>query len=343
MPIIARLSEKLQRHPKRIVFPEGRDPRILQAARQWVTRRMGVPILLGDRTQIKDAALRLDINLQGMRLIEPERSEDFDDFSQRFEFARRAKGIGPDEARAAMRDTNYYATMMLATAQADALISGATIATSSALRPILQIIPRHEHAKTVSSLMLLDFEEKNIGSDGTLFFADCGVIPDPGAEQLADIAVSTATIAHHLTNETPRVAMLGYASKSSSNHPALVKIRHAAELARARAAAALLPMEIDGELQVDAALDAVTAATKGVASAVAWRANVLVFPDLNSGNIAFKLAHHLAGGNSYGQILTGLSKPAVEISRGASAHDIFGSAVIAGIQAIDRRLLYGGA
>lgn len=343
MPIIARLTEKLQRHPKRIVFTEGHDPRILQAARQWVTRRMGAPILLGDRAQIKDAALRLDINLQGMRLIEPERSEDFEDFCEKLQYVRRAKGFQTGEVHRTMADTNYYATMMLATSQADALIAGATIATSSALRPILQIIPRHEHAQTVSSLMILDFDEKKVGSDGSLFFADCGVIPEPTAEQLADIAVSTATIARHLTNETPRVAMLSYASKSSNNHPGLVKIRHATELARAKSKAAMLPMEIDGELQVDAALDPVTASAKNVVSTVAGHANVLIFPDLNSGNIAFKLANHLAGGNAYGQILTGLSKPAVEISRGASAHDIFGSAVIAGIQAVDRRLLYGGS
>jgi phosphate acetyltransferase len=343
MPIVARLTEKLQRHPKRVVFPEGHDPRILQAARQWVTRRVGVPILLGDRAQIKDAALRLDINLQGMRVIEPERSEDFDEFCQKLQFIRRDKGLKIEEARRAMCDTNYYATMMLATGQADALVSGATSTTSSALRPILQIVPRHEHAQTVSSIMILDFDEKKIGSEGALFFADCGVIPDPSSAQLCDIAVSTATIARHLTNETPRVAMLSYASRSTNNHPGLVKIRQATELARAKSKAALLPMEIDGEIQADAALDAATAAAKNINNSVAGRANVLIFPDLNSGNIAFKLAHHLAGGNAYGQILTGLTKPAVEISRGASAHDIFGSAVIAGIQAIDRRLLYGSS
>jgi phosphate acetyltransferase len=343
MPIVPKLVEKLQRHPKRIVFPEGGDPRILQAARQWVTRRMGVPILLGDRATIKAAAAKLDVNLQGMRIIEPERSEDFETLATQLEQIRRIKGLRSTEAREALKNTSYYATMMLVTGQADALISGATMSAASGLRPIFQIVPRFEHVETASSLIVLDFDEKKVGSDGSLFLADCGVIPEPTAEQLSDIAISTAMIARHLTGETPRVAMLSYASKSASNHPALVKVRQATELARAKARAAFLDLEIDGELQVDAALDAVVADIKGVTSSVSGKANVLVFPDLNSGNIAFKLVHHLAGANAYGQILTGLTKPAAEISRGASAHDVFGAAAIVGCQAIDRRLLFGSA
>jgi len=343
MSLIPKLVARLQRHPKRVVFPEGGDPRILQAARQWVTRKMGVPLLLGSRPAIKAAAAKLDLKLDGIRVIEPERSEEFENFVASFERLRQSKGLKPAEAREAMRDKNYFATMMLATGQADALVSGATVTASSGLRPIFQIIPRLENVRNASSLMVLDFDEKKVGSDGSLFFADCGVIPDPTAEQLCDIALSTAMIARHLTGETPRVAMLSYASKSTSNHPALVKVRNATELARAKARAALLPMEIDGELQADAALDALVARTKGLASSVAGRANVLIFPDLNSGNIAYKLVQQLAGANTFGQILTGLTKPAAEISRGASAHDVFGAAAIVGCQAIDSRLLYGAA
>lgn len=341
MSIVPKLIERLQRHPKRVVFPEGADPRILQAARQWVTRRMGAPILLGDRAVIKSTAARLDINLQGMRIIEPERSEDFPTFIEQFEQLRREKGITSVEARDCIRDTNYYATLMLANAQADAMVAGATTTTSSALRPLFQIIPRQPGAQTASSLMIIDFDEKKIGSDGTLFFADCGVIPEPTAEQLADIAVTTATVARHLTNEVPRVAMLSWASKSSSTHPSLQKMRTATELARARAKALSLEAEIDGELQVDTALDPHVAEAKKVSGPVAGRANVLIFPDLNSGNIAFKLVHMLAGAYSYGQIITGMTRPAAEISRGSSAHDVFGAAAIVGCQAIDRRLLYG--
>lgn len=343
MPLVPKLIDRLQRHPKRVVFPEGSDPRVLQAARQWVTRRMGAPILLGDRSVIKETAARLDLNLQGMRLIDPERSEDLDTFAQQLEQLRRSKGLTLDEARRAVLDNNYFATMMLANGQADALVSGATVSASSALRPLFQVIPRLQHVQTASSLMILDFEEKQVGSDGSLFLADCGVIPEPSAEQLADIAVSTAIIASHLTNDTPRVAMLSWASRSTSQHPSVVKMREATSLARQKANAANFQMEIEGELQADAALDAAVAATKKVGGPVVGAANVLIFPDLNSGNIAFKLVHSLAGGNAFGQILTGLSRPAAEISRGASAHDVFGAASVVGCQAIDRRLLYGSA
>lgn len=340
MPIVPKVIEKLQRHPKRVVFPEGNDPRILQAARQWVTRRMGAPILLGDRALIKATAARLDLNIQGMRIIQPEQSEDFDTFAGQLLQLRRDRGMTADEARALVRDTNYYATLMLANSQADAMVGGATRTASSALRPLFQIIPKQEHVETASSLMIIDFDEQKVGSDGTLFFADCGVIPDPTAEQLADIAVTTANVARHLTNDLPRVAMLSWASKSDSQNPSLVKVRTATELARQKAKAAGVELEIDGEIQVDAALDVAVAETKRVGGSVGGRANVLIFPDLNSGNIAFKLVHILAGANTYGQIITGLQRPAAEISRGASAHDVFGAAAIVGCQAIDRRLLY---
>jgi phosphate acetyltransferase len=341
MSLLPKMVERLQRHPKRIVFPEGADPRILQAARQWVTRRMGAPILLGERAQIKQAAAELDVNLAGIRLLEPARSEELAGFVTQFEGLRRRKGLQPGEARAALRDHNYFATMMLADGQVDALVGGATVSASSALRPLFQIIPRLEHVRTASSLMILDWDEEKFGLDGSLFLADCGVIPEPTAEQLADIAIATAMIAHHLTNALPRVALLSYASKSAIAHPAVVKVRTATELARAKARAAALPMEIDGELQVDAALDPHAAETKKVAGEVAGRANVLIFPDLASANIGFKLVQVLAGANTFGQIITGLSRPAAEISRGASAHDVFGAAAVVGCQAIDRRLLYG--
>lgn len=343
MPLIPRLTEKLQRHPKRFVFPEGADPRVLQAARQIVTRRMGAPILLGERSVIKDAALRLDISLQGMRLIEPARSSDLDDFATRYLDLRRNRGltIQPAEARAAMTDASYFATMMLATAQADALIGGATVSASSALRPLFQIIPKQEGVNTASSVMVLDFDENKVGFDGSLFLGDCGVIPDPTAEQLADIGITAARIAHHLTNDIPRVAFLSYSSHGSSTHPSVLKMRQATELARAKIPEQKFPIEVDGEMQLDAALDRRTAEAKGIAGGVGGRANVLVFPDLNSGNIGFKLVQVLAGANTFGQIITGLARPAAEISRGSSAHDVLGAAAIVGVQAISHNLLYG--
>lgn len=343
MSLVNRLAEKLQRHPKRIVFPEGSDARILQAARQWVTRRLGAPILLGDRAHIKESAARLDINLQGIRLLEPERSEEFAPFAEQLAALFRRDGRDPADAAAALRDPATFAAMMLMAGQADAFVGGGATSVQRALGPLLQVIPRQENVQTVSSLMILDFDEKKVGSDGALFLADCGVIPAPTAEQLADIAITTATLARHLTNEPPRVALLSHSTHSDSADPGAVKVRAATALARARAAAAGLPCEIDGDLQVDAALDPRAARLKRVEGAVAGRANVLIFPDLASGHTAYKLAQILAEANCFGHILTGLGKPVAEIGRSASAHDIFGAAAIVGCQAIDRRLLYGTA
>jgi phosphate acetyltransferase len=193
----------------------------------------------------------------------------------------------------------------------------------------------------MSSLNIFDLEDPATGKDRELFLADCAVIPEPTAEQLCDIVVTTAALRYHLTNSKPRVALLSYSSKSaSSKNPTIAKIKAATEMARKKALALGIPMEIDGELQVDAALDSVIAQTKKIGGPVAGRANVLIFPDLHSGNIAAKLIDILTRARNYGPILTGLSKPAAEISRGATASDIFGTAVMVATQAIDHRLLY---
>jgi phosphate acetyltransferase len=341
MPLISTLIGKLQRHPKRFIFPEGSNPRVIQAARQIVTRKMGVPILLGDRAQIKATAEKHQISLEKTRIITPERSDDFPQFVEKFLEIRQKKGITQAHAEEKLRDNNYFATMMLATSQGDALISGTTEAASSGLRPLFQIIPKQDGVQTASSLLILDLEERKVGVDGVLFLADCGVIPEPTTEQLSEIAITTALLAYHLTNAAPRVAMLSYSTKSSASQPGLQRIRQATDGARQKAQELSIPMEIEGEIQVDTALDPATAQAKGLLGPVAGQANVLIFPDLNSGNIASKMVQILTGANSYGQIITGLSKPAAEVSRGASAHDILGAAAIVGCQAIDRKLLYG--
>ncbi|HAV12508.1 MAG TPA: phosphate acetyltransferase [Opitutae bacterium] len=341
MPLIAKLAERLKRHPKRVVFPEGGDPRILQAARKFATRGLGIPILLGDRAQIKENAERLNISLDRIRIIEPRRSSEWDGFVTKFQGLRRFRDIKAKDAEEYLENPNYFATMMLATSQADAIVSGATSSASSALRPLLQIIPRHKDVSSVSSLNIFDLEDPRTGKDRELFLADCAVIPDPTSEQLCDIAVNTAALRYHLTNTTPRVALLSYSSKSiSSKNPTVAKMKAASVLARQKARDLDIPMEIDGELQVDAALDSVVAKTKKIDGPVAGQANVLIFPDLHSANIASKLVDVLTRARNYGPILTGLSKPAAEISRGATASDIFGTAVMVASQAIDHKLLY---
>jgi phosphate acetyltransferase len=341
MPLISKLTVRLKRHPKRVVFPEGSDPRILQAARQFASNQLGIPILLGERAKIKENAEKLDINLDRIRVIEPRKSDEWANFVKQFHGLRRFRNLKDREIDQYLEDSNYFATMMLATSQADAIVSGATSSASSALRPLLQIVPRLPNVNTVSSLNIFDLEDPETGKDRELFLADCAVVPEPTSQQLCDIAVTTAALRFHLTNSKPYVALLSYSSKSvSSKNATVAKMQAATELARKKALALGIPMEIDGELQVDAALDPITAKTKRIEGPVAGQANVLIFPDLHSANIASKLVDTLTRARNYGPILTGLNKPAAEISRGATASDIFGTAVMVASQAIDHKLLY---
>lgn len=340
MRFIGSVIEQLQRHPKRIVFPEGTEPRVLQAARQYYSLRLGIPILLGDRTVIKNAAERLNVSLEGVRVINPAESEDLENFAVRFERLRRSKGIKLEEARDAMLKVNYYGAMMVAMHQADGIVSGTNEISGSVLRPLFQIIKVAPQRTTASSCMVMEVEDTRFGYNGVMFMADCGVIPEPGVEQLADIAVSTAALAHHLLDVRPRVALLSFSTKGSATHGSVMRVKAATALAEQKAREKRLDADFDGELQLDAALMPEVARVKLPDSPVAGRANVLVFPDLNSGNIGSKLVQHIARANAYGQILLGLDRPAADVSRGSSAHDILGVAAIVGVQATAFNKLY---
>ena len=343
MRFIGSVIDRLQRHPKRVVFPEGTEPRILQAARQFYSLRLGAPILLGERPQIKAAAADLNVSLEGVRIINPAESEDLDSFARRFELLRRFKGIKEREAREAMLNPNYYGAMMVAMHQADGFISGASEITGSTLRPLFQIIKVAPQATTASSCMIMEVEDTRFGENGVMFMADCGVIPEPTVDQLADIAVSTAQLAQKLLGTRPRVALLSYSTKGSATHASIGRVQAATALAQQKARQKGLEADFDGELQVDAALVPDIAQRKLPDSQVAGRANVLVFPDLNSGNIASKLVQHVTRANAYGQILLGLDRPAADVSRGSNAHDILGVAAIVGMQAVAYRELYPDA
>jgi phosphate acetyltransferase len=293
-----------------------------------------VPILLGERPKIKEAAERLNVSLEGVRLINPAQSEDLENFAQRYEALRRNKGIKLKEAREAMLNPNYYGTMMVAMHQCDGFVSGAREIAGSTLRPLFQIIKVAPQTSTASSCMIMEVEDRKFGEEGVMFFADCGVIPDPSVDQLADIAVSTATLARQLLGKRPRVALLSYSTKGSATHPTIGKVQAATALAQQKARKGQLDADFDGELQVDAALVPEIAGRKLPDSKVGGRASVLIFPDLNSGNIGSKLVQHVTGANAYGQILLGLDRPAAEVSRGSNAHDILGVATIVGVQSI---------
>jgi phosphate acetyltransferase len=343
MRFIGSIIEKLQRHPKRIVFPKGAEPRVLQAARQYYSLRLGAPILLGDRTKIKEIAAALSVSLEGIRIVNPAESEDLENYTRRFEILRRFKGMKNAEARDAMLQPNYFGAMMVAMHGADGFVSGTNQYVGSVLRPLFQIIKVAPQTTTASSCQILEVEDSRYGENGVLFMADCGVIPEPTTEQLADIAVTTAQLARHLLGVKPRVALLSFSTKGSSSHPSIGRIQAAGALAQKKALARQLDADFDGELQVDAALVPEIANRKAPAAKIAGNANVLIFPDLNSGNIASKLVRHLARANAYGQILLGLDRPAADVSRGSNAHDVLGVAAIVGVQAVDYQMLFPGA
>jgi phosphate acetyltransferase len=239
-----------------------------------------------------------------------------------------------------MLKVNYFGAMMVAMHQADGLVSGTNEISGSVLRPLFQIIKVAPQRTTASSCMIMEVEDTRFGNEGVVFMADCGVIPDPDVDQLSDIAVATAELARQLVGTRPRVALLSFSTKGSATHPSVGKVQAAAALAAKKARDKLLEADFDGELQLDTAVVPDIAQRKLPESPVAGRANVLVFPDLNSGNIGSKLVQHFARANAYGQILLGLDRPAADVSRGSSAHDILGVAAIVGVQSIAYGKLY---
>ena len=340
MKFIESVFEKLKRHPKRIVFPEGAEPRVLRAAARFVKLKLGAPVLLGNKAEIEKVALAEGVSLDHVGVIDPALASDLPVFVQRLEKLKRYHDLGPKAARDVMVQPNYFAAMMVQYGQADGLVTGAAETASSTLRPLIQLIKPLPGVSTISSCMMLDLSNKRYGERGVMFFADCAVIPDPTVDQLASIAVETGKIVRQLTGNKPRVAMLSFSTKGSAKLASPQKVVAATALARQKAQEQLIEMEIDGELQADTALLPDLATRKAPGSLVAGKANVLVFPDLNSGNIGVKLVQHLAGAESYGQILLGLSKPCADMSRGSTEDDILAVAAILGLQAIEFRKLY---
>lgn len=338
MPLIEYVFSRLRRHPKRIVFPEGENPLVLRAGRRFYELGLGVPILIGRKSVMEQIARREQIPFDHFGVINPETSSDLPDFCRFLEALERYKNFGLSDARSVLLNPNYYAAMMVQYGRADGVVGGVESPSNAFLRPLLRLVKPAGSEHLVSSCIVADTGRPGIGSNGILVLADCGVIPSPDVEQLAAISLQAAHLCRQLTGEIPRVAMLSYSTKGSAITPGTEKIAAAAALAKQHCLTRHLEVEVDGELEVDAALLPDAARAKAVQSTVAGRANVLVFPDLNSGNIAGKLAGIL-GGSAYGQILTGLTKPAAIVSRADCAECLTAVAAIVGLQAIEMRRL----
>ena len=329
MSIIERVKEKARSSRMRIVLPEGSEPRTIQAAAQVCRDDLASPILIGDPVQIEAAAKETGTDLTGIELIDPASSPKTSQYAQFLFELRKNKGLSEEAALALAKDPMYFGILMVKCGDADGLVSGAVHTTGDMLRPALQIIKTKPGTKLVSSSFLIEFPKKELGQDGLMIFADCVVVPCPTAEELAHIAISSAQTARTLCGiEPPKVALLSFSTKGSASHELVSKVQEAVSIAHTLDPELLL----DGELQLDAAVVPEVAASKAKGSPVAGSANVLIFPDLQAGNIGYKMAQRLAGAEAFA-VLQGLAKPCNDLSRGCSVEDIVNTICITAVQA----------
>jgi phosphate acetyltransferase len=320
---LARQVERLRKAKvrKKIVFPEGDDPRVIAAADRLAREDLVEPVLIVRNPPAGSGSITF---------VDPECPQRTRKYAGIYFERRRAKGITPSEAAGIVKDPLYFATLMVEAGDADGFVGGARYTSRETIRAMLHSIGTATAVRTLTSVFIMALRNTSFGHNGLLVFADCSIVIRPTSVQLADIAIASADVTRGLLEIEPVVALLTFSTKGSGKHQEVDRVVEALRILRSRAP----DLDVDGELQVDAALVSEIGKSKARGSTVAGRANTLIFPDLASGNIAYKMVERLAGAAALGPFILGLSKPANELSRGCSAEDIFGVAVITALQAL---------
>jgi phosphate acetyltransferase len=313
MEFLQEIRKKASQRQKTIVFPEGTEERTIKAAGIILADKIVSPILLGDANKIKEISDKLKVSLSGAKIINPENAADLEKYAGEYYELRKHKGMTPEEALKVVANPLFYGAFLVRNGIAQGAVSGAVHTTGDVMRAAIQVVGLAQGMKVVSSSFMMLLKTGQI-----ITFADCAVVPDPDAEQLASIAAAAANTHEKLTGEKARVALLSFSTKGSASHPLVEKVVSALEIAKAN----FPNLNIDGELQFDAAFLPEIAERKAPGSKVAGKANVFVFPDLNAGNIGYKMVQRLAGAEAVGPVVQGLAKPYNDLSRGCSVDDI---------------------
>ncbi len=330
MAFIDGIKERAKSDKKTIVLPESNDRRTLIAAAKILEERIANIIMIGNEEKIMDGARWLEIELPGIKIIDPTKFERFDEYATLLYETRKNKGMTPEKARELLlNDYLTFGIVMVKANDADGMVAGACHATADTLRPALQILKTAEGTKLVSAFFIMDVPNCNFGENGTFLFADCGLNQDPTSEELAAIADSSAKSFRALVGAKPIIAMLSHSTMGSAKHALVDKVVNAVKIAHEQ----YPNLALDGELQTDAAIVPSVAKSKAPGCEIAGKANILIFPNLDSGNISYKLVQRLAKADAYGPMLQGISKPVNDLSRGCSADDIVGVVALTAVQA----------
>ncbi len=329
MELMKKIWQMAQQDRKRIVLPEGEEERTLMACEKIKENGLAELVLVGNEEKIRLKAKELGANIEGIKIEDPDKSENTMLFTNEFYELRKNKGMTLEKAAKIVRDPLYFGTMMVKLGYVDGMVSGAVHTTGDLLRPGLQIVKTAPGVSVVSSFFIMMVPDCEYGDEGMLVFSDCAVNPNPDAEQLASIAIATAETAKNLCGIEPKVAMLSFSTMGSADHELVEKVRTATEIAKQRRPDLL----IDGEMQLDAAIVKKVADQKAPNSKVAGNANVLIFPDLQSGNIGYKLVQRFAKAEAIGPVCQGFARPINDLSRGCSSDDIVNVVAVTAVQA----------